>query len=137
MSDTDLGELQRHYSDTHHAHEVDRMDESVDDRIMQRNEPGTRSVATDLETTVAAVPDVARPVAKLLAEPDRVAAWPVDAGPPTSTGHGGAPGGAYELVGFAPRSVSNGRLMQTRYMHNLKQVQRTRACVGQLRGRAS
>ena len=126
MTDSELREFYRLYLTTLDAHEIDKMDQFVADRIMLNGQWGTRSdVVADMSSIVDAVPDFHWDLRELLIDRDRIAARVVNTGTPVKEWLGVAPTGAsFEIVEYAIYQVGAGRFVAMNNLHDSADVRR-------------
>ncbi|WP_197381788.1 ester cyclase [Mycolicibacterium mengxianglii] len=120
MSDIDLRKFYERYIAALNAHEFDRMDEFISDRVTHHGEAGTRdAVVADLKGIVEAVPDFQWEVRELLVNGDRLAVRAINTGTPVKEWQGVAPnGGRFEIVEYALYQVRDGRFVQMSNLHD-------------------
>ena len=126
MTDTDLRSFYQRYITTLDAHEIDKMDQFVADRVMLNGEWGTRDdVTADMRGIIDAVPDFHWDLKELAIDDDRIAVCVVNTGTPVKEWKGVAPTGAsFEIVEYAIYKVSNGRFVQMNNLHDSAEVRR-------------
>ena len=126
MTESELRDFYHRYITTLDAHEIDKMDQFVADRVMLNGEWGTRSdVVADMRSIVDAVPDFHWDLKELLIDRDRIAARVVNTGRPVKEWLGVAPTGAsFEIVEYAIYKVSDGRFVEMNNLHNSADVRR-------------
>ncbi|MCO1660697.1 ester cyclase [Pseudonocardia humida] len=126
MSEIDLRRFYRRYLAELNAHEFDRMDEFINDRITLNSEPGTRDdVLAVLEEAVDAVPDLHWELQELALDGDRLAARLINTGTPAEEWLGVAPTGAsFEIVEYAVYRVRDGRFLHMSALHDAESMRR-------------
>lgn len=126
MPDIDLRGFYLHYIEVLNAHEFDRMNEFIHDRITMNSEPGVRGdVIADLKGIVSAVPDFHWEVTELALNNDRVAVRLINTGTPAKEWLGVTPTGAsFEIVEYAIYRVRDGRFVHMTAMHDAEALRR-------------
>lgn len=126
MSKNDLRQFFMKYIEVLNAHEMDRMDEFVHERVMQNMQPVTREyVIKELYGHVEAVPDFKWRVKDLVVEGDTVAARLFNIGTPAKEWLGIAPSGrTVETLEFAFHKVRDGRFYEMNYAMDVMGLKR-------------
>ncbi|GIJ49218.1 hypothetical protein Val02_61040 [Virgisporangium aliadipatigenens] len=126
MTDNGLRDWYLRYGAALNAHEFDRMDEFINDRVLLNGEPGTRDdVVTVLKGIADAVPDIHWEFQELLFDRDRIAVRAVNTGTPAKEWLGVPPSGAsFEIVEYAIYEVRDGRFAQMTNLHDSAEMRR-------------
>jgi len=126
MTENGLYDWYMRYAAALNAHELDGMDEFINDTVLLSGEPGTRDdVVTVLKGIVEAVPDIHWEVKELLFDRDGIAVRAINTGTPAKEWLGVPPSGAsFEIVEYAIYKVSNGRFTQMTNLHDSAEMLR-------------
>lgn len=120
MSAATLLEFYGRYIEALNAHEFDRMNDFIHDRITLQSEPGTRDdVVAQLHGITDAVPDFHWETQEIAVDGDRLAARLVNTGTPMKEWLGVTPSGApISIVEYAIYTIRDGRLLHMSAMHD-------------------
>ncbi|PUB23464.1 putative ester cyclase [Promicromonospora sp. AC04] len=126
MSDIDLREFYERYIEALNAHQFDRMDEFINDKVTLNSEPGARDdVVAVLTADAEAVPDFHWDLQELAFDGDRIGARLINTGTPVKEWLGVAPTGAsFEIVEYAIYQVRDGRFIHMSALHDAEVLRR-------------
>ncbi|HEX6347290.1 ester cyclase [Umezawaea sp.] len=120
MTDRDLRSWYLRYVEALNNHDLDGMEEFIDDEVMLDGVPGRRdAVVAVLKGIVDAVPDIHWDVQELLIDRDRIAVRAINTGTPVQEWLGVPPSGAsFEIVEYAIYTVGDGRFTKMTNLHD-------------------
>ena len=126
MTDRDLRSWYLRYGEALNNHELDGMDEFINDEVLLDGVPGKRGdVVAVLKGIVDAVPDIHWELEELLIDRDRIAVRAVNTGTPVKEWLGVAPSGAsFEIVEYAIYTVGDGRFVKMTNLHDSAEMLR-------------
>ncbi|RQX01902.1 ester cyclase [Micromonospora inaquosa] len=120
MTDSDLRSWYLRYAEALNNHELDGMDEFINDDVLLDGTPARRDdVVTVLKGIVDAVPDIHWELSELLIDRDRIAVRAINTGTPVKEWLGvPASGASFEIVEYAIYTVGNGRFVKMTNLHD-------------------
>ncbi|MBP2328315.1 steroid delta-isomerase-like uncharacterized protein [Kibdelosporangium banguiense] len=126
MTDSDLRSWYRRYAEALNNHELDGMDEFINDEVMLDGVAGKRDdVVAVLKGIVDAVPDIHWDFQELLIDRDRIAVRAINTGTPAKEWLGVPPSGAsFEIVEYAIYTVGDGRFVKMTNLHDSAELLR-------------
>ncbi|MFJ8792530.1 ester cyclase [Streptomyces sp. NPDC102462] len=126
MTESDLRGWYMRYIEALNAHELDRMDEFINDDVLLGGQPGTRDdVVTVLKGIVDAVPDIHWEIDELLFDRDGIAVRAINTGTPVKEWLGvPASGASFKIVEYAIYKVRDGRFVQMTNLHDSAEMLR-------------
>ncbi len=126
MTDSDLRSWYLRYAEALNNHELDGMDEFINDDVLLDGTPARRDdVVTVLKGIVDAVPDIHWELSELLIDRDRIAVRAINTGTPVKEWLGvPASGASFEIVEYAIYTVGNGRFAKMTNLHDSSEMVR-------------
>jgi steroid delta-isomerase-like uncharacterized protein len=126
MTDRDLRSWYLRYAEALNNHELDGMDEFINDEVLLDGVPGKRDdVVAVLKGIVDAVPDIHWDFQELLIDRDRIAVRAINTGTPVKEWLGVPPSGAsFEIVEYAIYTVGDGRFVKMTNLHDSAELLR-------------
>jgi steroid delta-isomerase-like uncharacterized protein len=126
MTDRDLRSWYLRYAEALNNHELDGMDEFINDEVLLDGAPGKRDdVVAVLKGIVDAVPDIRWDLQELLIDRDRIAVRAINTGTPAKEWLGVPPSGAsFEIVEYAIYTVGDGRFVKMTNLHDSAELLR-------------
>jgi steroid delta-isomerase-like uncharacterized protein len=126
MTDRDLRSWYLRYVEALNSHELDGMDEFINDEVLLDGVPGKRDdVVAVLKGIVDAVPDIHWDLQELLIDRDRIAVRAINTGTPAKEWLGVPPSGAsFEIVEYAIYTVGDGRFVKMTNLHDSAELLR-------------
>jgi steroid delta-isomerase-like uncharacterized protein len=124
MTGSDLRSWYLRYAEALNNHELDGMDQFINDEVMLDGVPGKRDdVVAVLKGIVDAVPDIHWDFQELLIDRDRIAVRAINTGTPVKEWLGVPPSGAsFEIVEYAIYTVGDGRFVKMTNLHDSAQL---------------
>ncbi|MDG4825197.1 ester cyclase [Asanoa sp. WMMD1127] len=132
MADNNVRDFYERYIAALNAHEFERMDEFVHEKITLQSEPATRDdVVAQLRGIADAVPDFHWETQEIAVSGDRLAARLINTGTPVKEWLGVAPTGRpITIVEFAIYTLSDGRFRHMSALHDAEELRRQLAGQG-------
>jgi steroid delta-isomerase-like uncharacterized protein len=126
MTESDLRDWYMRYVEALNAHELDRMDEFINDQVLLGGQPGTRDdVVAVLKGIVDAVPNMHWEVDELLFDRDGIACRSINTGTPVKEWLGvPASGASFKIAEYAIYKVRDRRFVQMTNLHDSAEMLR-------------